>query len=610
MEVRAVEKTLPFPKLGSKLSVFDDFIARCGGREALVDKTTTEVCEQFLKPMTAASGGQSYCDFLIAEGRCAGAVQKATVFISHAWKFQFLDVVNAILFHFKSSPDVVVWFDMFSNNQHAAVELPFYWWETTFREAIGDFKHTVMVLTPWDNPIPLTRAWCLFEVFQTVATNSRFEVAMSESETKRFLEQLDTTSYMKMLSNIDLEKSEAFMADDKRRIFKVVQDGVGFHGLNTMVLEVLRGWVQKQAQDALAHRDDVGAKLKLANLYKDQGQYDKAEGLYIESLERRRSMLGEDHPDTLDSINCLAVLYSEQGRYGKAEELYIECLMKRRATLGEDHPDTLSSINGLAVLYYRQGRGAYDKAEELYVECLEKRRAKLGDDHPETMNTINGLANLYKDQGRYDEAEKLYVECLESRRAKLGGDHPDTLMSINGLASIYCEQQRYDMAEVLYIECLEKRRAKLGNDHPKTLWSINNLAALYRREGRYDKAEELFVECLELRKAKLGEDHPYTLNSTSSLAAVFSDQGRCDKAEELFSECLEKRRVKLGSDHPDTLQTIVDLAGVLADSGKRPQAEALYAEGITKGVATLGSDHDSVTQWKESYHKHMGVVYP
>ena len=43
------------------------------------------------------------------------------------------------------------------------------------------------------------------------------------------------------------------------------------------------------------------------------------------------------------------------GLYEKAESLYMDCLQRRRVTLGDDHPDTLLSMNNLAWLYNNQG---------------------------------------------------------------------------------------------------------------------------------------------------------------------------------------------------------------------------------------------------------------
>ena len=74
------------------------------------------------------------------------------MFISHAWKYQFLDVLDALQNYFEPEPDIIIWFDVFSVNQHAdtEVDLDFDWWSHSFKSAIRDFGRTVMVLAPWE----------------------------------------------------------------------------------------------------------------------------------------------------------------------------------------------------------------------------------------------------------------------------------------------------------------------------------------------------------------------------------------------------------------------------------------------------------------------------
>ncbi len=92
------------------------------------------------------------------------------------WRLPFL----ALEHHFVASqPDIYIWFDLFSNNQHKAPNLPFEWWRDTFLNAIGKIGRVVMVLSPWNNPIPFTRAWCLWEIYCAVSTESKFEVAIT-----------------------------------------------------------------------------------------------------------------------------------------------------------------------------------------------------------------------------------------------------------------------------------------------------------------------------------------------------------------------------------------------------------------------------------------------
>ena len=62
---------------------------------------------------------------------------------------------------------------------------------------------------------------------------------------------------------------------------------------------------------------------------------------YLVYVDGRRSVLGEEHPDTLVSIINLATLYHVQTKYGVAEPLYKSAFNIQKRKLGETHPDTL-----------------------------------------------------------------------------------------------------------------------------------------------------------------------------------------------------------------------------------------------------------------------------
>jgi hypothetical protein len=58
-------------------------------------------------------------------------------------------------------------------------------------------------------------------------------------------------------------------------------------------------------------------------------------------------VLGEEHPDTLASINNLAFTLKEQGRDEEAIQLMDECVRLRTHALGSHHPHTISSSEAL-----------------------------------------------------------------------------------------------------------------------------------------------------------------------------------------------------------------------------------------------------------------------
>ncbi|CAK8712571.1 hypothetical protein KKHLCK_01590 [Candidatus Electrothrix laxa] len=369
------------------------------------------------------------------------------------------------------------------------------------------------------------------------------------------------------------------------QVVAAYQEGKYTEGIG--LAEQARGYAEKHFGQE--HPDTLTSINNLAALYKSQGRYSEAEPLYKECLQRSEQVLGREHPDTLISINNLAGLYRAQGRYSEAEPLYKECLQRSEQVLGREHPNTLSSINNLAGLYESQGR--YSEAEPLYKECLQRSEQVLGREHPNTLSSINNLAGLYESQGRYSEAEPLYKECLQLREQVLGREHPDTLISINNLAGLYRAQGRYSEAEPLYKECLQLREQVLGREHPNTLSSINNLAALYKSQGRYSEAEPLYKECLQRSEQVLGREHPNTLSSINNLAALYKSQGRYSEAEPLYKECLQRSEQVLGREHPDTLISINNLAGLYRAQGRYSEAEPLYKECLQRSEQVLGREH-------------------
>ena len=115
------------------------------------------------KAQGGAGGGLSYCQLLRQHAATASPsplsssdeVGAATVFISHAWKYNFLKFLVALEAKFKDQPGVRLWIDIFCHNQHD--ELTSDEWITKFEQHIVRIANTVMIVFPWRDPIPFTR---------------------------------------------------------------------------------------------------------------------------------------------------------------------------------------------------------------------------------------------------------------------------------------------------------------------------------------------------------------------------------------------------------------------------------------------------------------------
>jgi tetratricopeptide (TPR) repeat protein len=258
-----------------------------------------------------------------------------------------------------------------------------------------------------------------------------------------------------------------------------------------------------------------GTAAWFAFFYSAQGLYREAEKLEQLNVETRKSVLGQEHPDTLTSMGSLASTYLNQGRWTEAEELNVQVMETRKRVLGQEHPDTLTSMANLASTYWNQGR--WTEAEELEVQVMETRKRVLSQEHPDTLMCMGNLASTYRDQGRWMEAEELNVQVMETRKRVLGQEHPDTLTGMGNLASTYWSQGRWTEAEELGVQVMETRKRVLGQEHPSTLTSMANLAYTWKSQGRDKEAIDLMKEAVRLQRDVLGSGHPESIDSARIL---------------------------------------------------------------------------------------------
>ncbi|MCJ1255882.1 Kinesin light chain 3 [Lignoscripta atroalba] len=211
---------------------------------------------------------------------------------------------------------------------------------------------------------------------------------------------------------------------------------------------------------------------KFALVYSESGQTQEAVKLSEQVLKVRKRILGDEHPDTLKSMNNLACSYSDLGQRQEALKLSEQVLKVSKRILGDEHPDTLTSMNNLANSY--SDLGQRQDALKLREQVLKVRKRILGDEHPDTLTSMNNLAISYSDLGQRQDALKLREQVLKVRKRILGDEHPDTLTSMNNLANSYSDLDQRQEALRLREQVLEVSKRVLGDEHPDTLLYMNN----------------------------------------------------------------------------------------------------------------------------------------
>ncbi len=448
---------------------------------------------------------------------------------------------------------------------------------------------------------------------EAVAAQDRAERAEADAEQRA--DELEQVAAFQegQLSEIDAElmgvrlrrgvidKRRAFLEgrgmDDERIDAALADLSSSLTGVNftNLALETLDENIFERALKTIDEGFDdqplVKARLlqAVADTLRDLGLLDRAMAPQEEALAIRRRVLGDEHPDTLASINSMGTLLLSTGRYDDALPFLSEALDGRRRVLGDEHPDTHMSINNMGALLRSMGR--YEEAMPYYREAMETSRRVFGDDHPDTLTSINSIGAMLESIGRYEEAMPYVREALETSRRVLGDEHPHTLLSINNLGGLLESVGRYEEAMPYAREALEGFRRVLGDEHPHTLVSINNMGFLLQSMGRSEEAMPYFREALEARRRVLGDEHPSTLSSISNMGYLLVPMGRSEEAMPYFREALEGYRRVLGDEHPSTLGSINNMGHLLRVLGRMEEAEPYVREGLETRRRVLGDEH-------------------
>lgn len=316
----------------------------------------------------------------------------------------------------------------------------------------------------------------------------------------------------------------------------------------------------------------------LAHLYKDTGEYAKAESRYQEALALTKELFGEKHPDYATSLNNLATLYHDMGRYTQAEQVYQHALALREEVNGKKHERYATSLNNLGSLY--DDLGQFARAEACYLEATAIRKAALGEKHPDYATSLNNLAMLYMHMGEYTKAEPLFQRALAIRKEVLGDKHPDYAVSLSTLAYLYHEKADYREAERLARQALTLRKQILGPLHPDYARSLGSLANIYYDRGDYARAEPLCREALAVRRKILGEKHRDYAESLLSLGKVFEARGAPGSAEKLYQQALAIQKAIGGETHPGYAEAATFLGMLYQRTGDFPRAESLLRQAL------------------------------
>ncbi|KAF5013151.1 hypothetical protein FDECE_815 [Fusarium decemcellulare] len=197
----------------------------------------------------------------------------------------------------------------------------------------------------------------------------------------------------------------------------------------------------KLAKEELGERHELTLRCKRLPIIsaQRQGRLNEAERLITETLDEARQFMDEHNPWIIYCMGDLANIYADQGEFDKARELLSRVCELFRGSLGNASLSTHNALFNLGRIHYMQRR--FEVAETIFTELLELQRKSLSEDHSDIIYTLHWRALNRRRLGQTWQAQDTMEKCLQMSRKVLGADHQETILASGCLEAWANEDQ-------------------------------------------------------------------------------------------------------------------------------------------------------------------------
>lgn len=337
------------------------------------------------------------------------------------------------------------------------------------------------------------------------------------------------------------------------------------------------------------HPDTAQTLNKLGHLLWNTGDLEQARNYLERALAIREAAFGPDRPEVADSLDLLGDLKSEQGDDAAARPYLERALAIREKALGPDHPDTGQSLNNLAVVI--NALGETEAAQQLYERAVAIWEQDPGPEHPKICQGLYNLGLLLQDQGDWPGARQQFERALSIWEKTLGPDHPHTAFALAGLGNLLRDMGELAAARPYLERSLAARENALGPDHSMTAFSLRSLGWLHHQQGELAVARPYFERALHIWQTAHGPNHAYTAMGLNDLGIVLRDMGELEEARPYLEQAVASAEYAWGQEHPSTARSYTSLAKLLVQEDNMAEARTYFERALAILQAKLGPDH-------------------
>ncbi|MFH2095071.1 MAG: tetratricopeptide repeat protein [Bacteroidota bacterium] len=167
-------------------------------------------------------------------------------------------------------------------------------------------------------------------------------------------------------------------------------------------------------------------------------------------------VLGVDHPGYASNLNNLAELYRNLGEYTKAEPLFLRAIELERKNLGENNASLAVSYHNIAIMYSDAGNN--EKGLEYALKAYTIKRNVYGDLNASLADVMLTLAIIYEKTGDKSQAADYFNMVIASA-------YDLVLKNFSFLS----EEEKADYLRTIahYSDLFKSFALKYGNEEPE-----------------------------------------------------------------------------------------------------------------------------------------------
>ncbi len=294
-------------------------------------------------------------------------------------------------------------------------------------------------------------------------------------------------------------------------------------------------WARWKAQSADAPREAVDLLSSTSIAAEMTGDLVRAEAAYREAIATAERVYVRPHPDTAWAIGTYGSFLVAKARYEDAEPYVLRALAMRRTLFGDAHPDTLNSIAALGRL--RSGQGRRDEARAAFeqgVAICERESIR----HNVCPRLSGSLSQVLAAQGDLAGALAHAGHAVAMQRALTGDGSAQLVGPLLFRARVEVKQARYADALATTDEVQEIAERNGSTDSKDAHYARFQRALALEALGRNDEALELAGRVVAMQREKTPDEKSTLFSMLALQARTLARARRHDEARAAAGQAL------------------------------------------------------------------------